>query len=686
MSGDLEFHNDSETRDFEDGDLAHSDLERLQTELRIAQQEIKLHRRQLKEYEKAVYELTHSTSWRLTKPLRALKSLLRAIAKKLALLKYIPKFIASVKEHGWRRTFKRSGQRLRLKKRRPIDTGFELSVQQRQLQSAEQFGSALTISVLVPLYNTNKQQLSEMIDSVQAQTYANWELCLADASDEAHQEVGEACMAYAQADRRIRYQKLEVNEGISGNTNQSLALSSGEYLALLDHDDILHPSALYESMRAISEQGADFIYSDEADFYNYPQQANNPPHYKPDFSPDTLRSYNYICHLMVFSRELLQLAGPFRSVCDGSQDYDMALRLSEQARRIVHIPKVLYYWRKHGKSYSQDMQQLLRCVASAKRALTDHLQRVGLTGEVEDAFSLTNYRINYALSTRPLVSIIIPNKDHIAELDGCLRSILSLSTYENLEILVVENNSTEAETFSYYEGLRGLAAEYERDPDNTIRLLSYSGQFNFSAINNFAAQAAKGDMLLFLNNDTEVITPAWIEEMLMFAQRDDVAAVGAKLLYPDNTIQHAGVVVGIGGVADHIHRLFERSEAGFYNRLQLAQDISAVTGACLMLSAQKFQETGGFDESFAVAFNDIDLCLKLREAGYLNIYTPYAELYHHESKSRGYEDNDEKRRRFADEIYRFNLKWEQVMEAGDPYYNPNLSKERGDFSLAVDDL
>ena len=327
----------------------------------------------------------------------------------------------------------------------------------------------------------------------------------------------------------------------------------------------------------------------------------------------------------------------------------------------------------------------MRCVASAKRALTDHLARLGLNGEVEDAFSLTNYRIKYALAATPLVSIIIPNKDHIGELDSCLRSILRFSTYDNFEILVVENNSAEAETFAYYESFQDISAEYERDPDNTIKLVNYDGQFNFSAINNFAAGAAKGDFLLFLNNDTEVISPAWIEEMLMFAQRDDVAAVGAKLLYPDDTIQHAGVVVGIGGVADHIHRLFERSEAGFYNRLQLAQNISAVTGACLMLSARKFWEVGGFDESFAVAFNDIDLCLKLRQAGYLNIYTPYAELYHHESKSRGYEDSDEKRKRFADEIYRFNLKWEEVMEAGDPYYNPNLSKEHGDFSLAVDD-
>jgi GT2 family glycosyltransferase len=709
-------------------------IETLEFEVRLLNQELDLYRKQLKEYERTVHDLTHSSSWRLTRPLRGMKNLLHALTRRVRMLRYAPRFFVSVHQRGLGHSLALARRRLFAPKKTVTDTGFELSPTIREAQKQRVFDPALQISILVPLFNTDEAHLAQLIDSIRDQTYANWELCLADASDEAHEGVGALCRQYAEGDARIRYRKLESNGGIAANTNEALAMARGDYLALLDHDDVLHPSALYEVMKAIAEQQADLIYSDEADFTSDPRQAWYPPHYKPDFSPDTLRSYNYICHLMVFSRNLQERTGLFRRECDGSQDYDMALRLSEKAERIVHIPEVLYYWRKHDDSYSQDMQQLLRCVHSAKRALSDHLHRVDLPGTVEDAFSLTNYRIRYAIEKTPLISIVIPNKDHIRDLDTCLKSIFETSTYKNYEIIVVENNSVEQQTFDYYAGLPNLAqkalgtagdigsssrvsdasdtgsggtecdgtrpeaVKAEDESENTksgdsekaalripAEVITYEGAFNFPAINNFAAKRARGEYLLFLNNDTEVISPDWIQEMLMFAQRTDVAAVGARLLYPNDTIQHAGVVIGIGGVADHIHRNFKRSETGYYNRLQLAQNLTAVTGACMMVKARVFWEVGGFDEIFTIAFNDIDLCMRFRAAGYLNVFTPFAELYHHESKSRGYEDTPEKRRRFSGESVLFRERWAKELEAGDPYYNPHLSLEHQDFSLRVHD-
>ncbi|MDR3136268.1 MAG: glycosyltransferase family 2 protein [Coriobacteriales bacterium] len=638
----------------------------------------------------------------------------------------VVRFFESVHTFGLTVTIRRVLSRLGLRRPQPFDAGFVLSQAIFEQQRSHLFGTQHTFSLLVPLYNTPLEFLRPMIESVQHQSYAHWELCLADASDDTHAETGAWCRQCAKVDERIKYRKLDRNKGIAANTNRCLELASGDYLALIDHDDLLHPSALYWVAKAIDELGADMLYTDEILFDKTFADAHS-PHFKPAFSPDTLRSYNYITHFLVFSQDLQQKVGLFRSECDGSQDYDMTLRLSEKARCITHIPRVLYYWRRHGDSYSQATRLLLRCINSAKRALSDHLKRVKLSGSIGDALLPTTYRVRYELTTRPLISIIIPNKDHVRDLRRCLKSLMVKTTYRHFELLIVENNSEDNATFAFYRSLTEQIKEWcpagdsaareatapeaareattpetkcklatpeaAREPEATrelatpeVHILTYPGAFNFSAINNRAVQHAKGEVLLFLNNDTEIITPDWLEEMLMFAQRADVAAVGARLLFPDDTVQHAGLIVGIGGMAGHAHKGFEGNAPGYVHRLQVAQNLSAVTGACLMVRADVFREVGGFDENLAVALNDVDLCMKFRAVGYLNVYTPFAELYHHESKSRGYEDTPQKLKRFQDETRAFQERWHRELEAGDPYYSPWLSLERQDFALRIHDL
>ena len=476
----------------------------------------------------------------------------------------------------------------------------------------------------------------------------------------------------------IKYKKLDRNRGISGNTNECIAMASGEYLALLDHDDLLHPSALEEVMKVIRDQKADFIYTDEDTFHKSSRDAFQ-PHYKPDYSPDTLRSYNYICHLTVFRRTLLEKAGGgFRDDYNGSQDYDMILRLTEAASRIVHIPQVLYYWRSHESSVASDLSAKPYTVEAAKKALAAHLERIGLRGKVEDSRVPSTYHIQYEIQGNPKISIIIPNKDHREDLDKCIRSIREKSTWANWEIIIVENNSEEAETFAYYQTIS--------ETDRRIRTVRWEKGFDFSGICNFGADQAEGEYILLLNNDIEVITPEWMEEMLMFAQRRDVGAVGAMLYYPDDTIQHAGVIIGLGDdanlrVAGHSHKYFKRGGYGYASRLSIAQNLSAVTGACMMIRKEVYDQVKGLDPAFAVEFNDVDLCLRIREAGYLIVWTPYAELYHYESKSRGMNETEEQQTRHIKEVLLFRSRWKRELQAGDPYYNPNLTLEREDFSF-----
>lgn len=588
-------------------------------------------------------------------------------------------------------------KKIELKARENYGTKSFPTPQEAKAQREQRFKRMVKISILVPLYNTPENFLREMIDSVMNQTYENWELCLADGSDGDHAYVGEVVKEYqgrlemqakvraggqTDAGPPLRYKKLVKNEGISGNTNQCLTLATGEYIGLFDHDDILHPCALYEYVKVINEKDADYIYCDETTFKSGDINRMITLHFKPDYAIDNLRANNYICHFSVFARELLDGTELFRTRFDGSQDHDMILRLTDRARNVVHVPKLLYYWRSHPGSTAADISAKPYAIESAKGAVADHLRRHGF-----EHFRITStrafetiFKIRYQIIGSPEISIVIANKDHAADLKRCITSILEKSTYENYEVIVVENNSCDKEIFDYYE---------ELEENNRIRVVTYREEdgktFNYSAVNNFGAAKARGSYLLFLNNDTQVITVNWMEELLMYAQREDVGAVGAKLYFADKGIQHAGVVLGLGAhrTAGHSHYKQPQENMGYMGRLCYAQDVSAVTGACLLVKKSIFEEVGGLDESFAISLNDVDFCLKLREKGYLNVFTPFAELYHFESVSRGLDDNGEKARRYNRESEQFRQKWKEVLEAGDPYYNPNFSLDRSDFALKI---
>lgn len=547
----------------------------------------------------------------------------------------------------------------------------------RREEEETRFPGDIKISILVPLYNTPERFLREMIDSVVAQTYKNWELCLADGSDKEHGFVGEICKSYYEKDKRIVYKKLEKNEGISGNTNACYAMATGEYIGLFDHDDLLHPSVLYEYMKVICEQGADYIYCDEATFKGNSINHMITLHFKPDFAPDNLRANNYICHFSVFKRELLEGTELFRSRFDGSQDHDMILRLTGRAERIVHVPKILYYWRSHKGSVASGIGAKTYAIAAAKGAIAEHLKSKGCHGfsiESTRAFE-TIFRIKYDLTARPLVSIIIANKDHVEDLSRCVESIINQSTYENFEIIIVENNSEMKQIQEYYQ-------EISKHPK--VQVVTYEGVFNYSKINNYGVSFAKGEYVLLLNNDTEVITQGWIEEMLMYGQRQDVGVVGAKLYYGDKTIQHAGIVIGLGAhrTAGHTHYKVPEANVGYMGKLCYAQNVTAVTGACMLVRKSLYEQLGGLDEEYAVALNDVDFCLRVRKLGLLNIFTPFAELYHYESKSRGSDNKrDANAIRYQQESDKFKERWKVELSNGDPYYNRNFSLDHSDFTV-----
>lgn len=610
-----------------------------------------------------------SSAWKMTKPLRASLDLVKKILKSNKITYLVCKGIKGILRDGPSYTWKRVKRKVSQdRKNRDLSKYDEKEL---AMQRQQGFPRQIKFSILVPLYNTPEDFLKEMIESVQAQTYSNWELCLADGSDAAHPQVERIVMQFQQRDNRIKYRKLEKNFGISGNTNACIEMATGDYIALFDHDDLLHPSVLYENMKAICEQGADFIYTDELTFQGTTKNITV-AHFKPDFAIDNLRANNYICHFTVFQKSLLDKTGLFRSECDGSQDFDMVLRLTEQAQKIVHIPKPLYFWRSHAQSVASSVGAKPYVIQAAKKAIGDHLDRMGLKGEVLDSVVPSMYRLKYEINGRPLVSILIPNKDHVSDLRKCIVSIQEKSSYPNYEIIVIENNSVEEKTFQYYQIL-------ERKPN--IRVVQWNGKFNYSAINNFGYTFAKGDYILLLNNDTEVISSDWIQEMLMYAQRSDVGAVGAKLYYPDGTIQHGGVVLGVGGVAAHLHCNRPKEDVGYMGRLIYAQDLTAVTAACMMIPRKVWEQTKGLDESFEVAFNDVDFCMRIRQLGYLIVFTPFAELYHYESKSRKADDTPEKRARFVGEVERFQARWAKELEAGDPYYNPNFSPNDANFTI-----
>ena len=532
------------------------------------------------------------------------------------------------------------------------------------------FSKKPLISIVMPTYNVDPKWLNLAINSIKSQWYENWELCIAD-----DKSTNENTITYLKDlnHPKIKVTFLEKNLNISGASNAALELASGEYVALMDNDDEMTPDALYEVVKVINEHDAEFIYSDE-DFITMDGECTN-PHFKPDFSPDLLLSHNYITHLTCFKKSLLDKVGKFNSEFDGSQDYDLFLRLTEQTSNIYHIQKVLYHWRMLETSTSINSEAKPEAIERGKKVLEAALKRRNIPATVEHTNIHHYYRTKYQIVNTPLVSIIIPFKDKPELLDLCVNSILELSTYENYEIIGISNNSKEYETFSMMEKLE------KQDP--RVSFHEYNVAFNYANINNHAVETyAKGEHVLLLNNDIEVISPDWIESMLEHSQRSEVGCVGAKLYYPNDTIQHAGIIIGLGGYAGHSHKMHPRSDPGYFNRLSTVQNISAVTGACLMIKKELYTSIGGMDEvNFKVAYNDVDFCLRVMEQGYFNIFTPFAELYHHESISRGYETTPEKIARFQTEKDALFNRHSTILTNGDPYYNPNLTLDKEDFTV-----
>ena len=541
-------------------------------------------------------------------------------------------------------------------------------------QRAEKLDYEPCISIIVPTYKTPEKFLKEMIDSVRNQSYENWELCIGDGSV-TEDTVKNVVESYQKKDKRIKMLCLSENLGIAGNTNAALSIATGDYIALLDHDDILAPDALYEVVKWMNEHykdETDVIYTDE-DKVSFDLKDYFEPHFKSDYNLDLIRSNNYICHLFVARKSIVDQVGGFRKEYDGSQDYDFILRCIEQSKHVEHVPKVLYHWRCHPGSTAANQESKMYCYEAGKRAIEDHLKRMGEDDcQVVMTEHLGFYHVIYPIREQKKVSIIIPNKDQKEILERCIESVIQKTDYKNYEIIIVENNSTTNEIFEYYKTI---------EQRENIRVVIWKDKFNYSAINNFGVRYANGEYLLFLNNDIEVIRENWLSEMLANVQRKEVGIVGAKLLYPDNMVQHAGVIIGMGGIAGHPLSRHPADDCGYFARGIIQQNLNAVTAACMLTKKEVYEKVNGFEEKLAVAFNDIDLCLKVRKAGYLIVYDPEALLYHHESISRGKEDTLEKRNRFEGEVDYMAKKWKDVLEKGDEYYNPNLSLLSGNFEL-----
>ena len=581
----------------------------------------------------------------------------------------------------------------------------------KQRESAADFALQPTFSIVIPVYATPEKFLRRMLDSIREQTYPKFEVCLVDATPYAKiqhdptqgRTPQEVLAEYAAADSRFRYETLAENLGIAENTNAAIRMATGDFIVLADHDDELEPQALYECVRAINAHpDVQVLYSDE-DKVDFEDIYYFEPHFKTDFNPDLLRSVNYICHLFVARRSLLDAIAENdadgrqiyeRSAYDGAQDYDLILRATEKAQamessfnaldqtllrqgrftssNIIHIPMVLYHWRAHQASTAQHPEAKLYAFEAGARAVYDHCKRIGLPiKKVEQGITYGFYHPIYE-NQQPLISVVIPNKDHSADLDKAITS-LSAGNYKNLEFIIVENNSDQAETWAYYETLP------KRFPN--VKVVKWDGPFNYSAINNYGVQFTHGQYLLFLNNDIEEIDPDSIDEMIGYVQREDVGICGARLLYPDEDIQHAGVIMGMGGIAGAAFVRTHDSDLSYMHRAKCIQDYSCVTAACLLTKRSLFDEVGGFTEKLAVAFNDVDYCMKVRALGKLVVYNPYAKFYHYESKSRGMEDTPEKLARFHSEILTFGTTWKDILRDGDPYYSPALTFRKANFAL-----
>ena len=602
----------------------NDDIEHLQLSIRDKDMEIQRLQGEILRLTEVINRYNSSTCWKLTAPLRWIPDTLRRC-----------------------RNARRNRQ------------------QERAVLRAERnrlFPKKILISICVPLYNTPELFLKAMLDSVKKQTYRSWELCLADGSDAGHAYVGKICRKAARRDARIRYQKLSENKGISENTNACFNMATGDYYALLDHDDLLHFSSLFEVMKAICEQGADFVYTDESVFRHTPEDAFY-THYKPDYAPDNLRANNYICHLNVFRRELMEKAGGgLRSRYDGSQDFDLMLRLTEQAEKIVHIRRVLYYWRAHESSVAGNVDAKPYAVQAARLVVEDALPRQGLEGNVAESPVPAILRIKYKLKDCPKISILISDNGDEEALANCLNTITEKTSYQNYEILVFQSYTGEAAS-----GSAGA------DPvlDSRARRIPVPESGGFYARCNTAARQATGDYLLFLDSTCEIISPDWLQEMLMYAQRNDVAAVGAKLLNPDDSIQNGGIAIGVKNGVGHLHAGMTSADVGYAGRLMYAQDLSCVSGASMMVARLVWDRLQGFDENFSVSCGDYDFCLRARNAGYLVVWTPWAELYHYTPilfNAATEKDGNT-----------FRSRWREQLEAGDPYCQRNALAEWTSF-------
>jgi len=530
------------------------------------------------------------------------------------------------------------------------------------------------ISIITPAWNTDEKWLRLAIESVQNQVYDNWELCIVNGGS-TKKHVKKVINEYAGRDSRIRVKHLEENKGIAGNSNEALALATGEYVGFLDHDDELLPFTLLEVVKTLNDKPQqDFIYSDEDKIDERGRRMD--PFFKPDWSPDMFLSCNYLCHFSVIRKKVLDKIGGFMPGYDGSQDYDLFLRATEiiDEARISHIPKILYHWRTIAESAASSCGAKPYAYIAAKKALTDSMgrRRVEING-VSDGFWTGSYRIRYAIEGSPKVSILIPNRDNASILKRCIDSIIKETNYTNYEIVVIDNQSHKDETLDYYEDLAKI---------DKVKMLYYDKPFNFSAINNYAVSKTDSDYIMFLNNDTEVLSNEWLSAMLEHAQREKVGAVGTKLLFMNGSIQHCGVVLGLGGVAGHPYSKFP-DHNGYSGIINIIRNYSAVTAACMMTKRSCFEDVGGFNEvNLTTAFNDVDYCLKLREKGYLIVYTPYSQLYHHESLSRGREDTPEKQKRFQEEVNYMRRKWGGILD-NDPFYSPNLTLTKEDFTIGI---
>ncbi|MCR5743244.1 MAG: glycosyltransferase family 2 protein [Lachnospiraceae bacterium] len=530
-------------------------------------------------------------------------------------------------------------------------------------------GYSPLISIIVPVYNPKPEHIKAMIASVKAQTYGNWQLCLANGTG-TDEQLSRMLSAYAKKDSRIVNARLRDNRGISGNTNVALKIATGEWIALMDQDDYIAPNALFEYVSAMNENSEiDAIYCDE-DKLDDDTGKHYDPNFKPDFNIDLLTCNNYICHMFMVRKSIVDQVGPFNSEYDGAQDHDFILRCTDVARKTHHIPKMLYSWRSHRASTAAAGASKTYAFDAGVKAIQAYYDRKGIPGCVSRADYLGWYRTDFHIDNEPLISVIIPNKDHVDDLERCVSSLLERITYKNYEIIVVENNSENAETFEYYRTL-------EQRSDK-IRVVTWEREFNYSAINNFGATFAKGEYLLLLNNDTEVISPDLFTSMMGYCMRDDVGAVGPKLLYADDTVQHAGVLIGVEHAAHHVFLHYGADDMGYLGRAIVSQDMSGVTAACMLIKRSVWDKVGGLDEEFVVAYNDVDLCLKIGSAGYLVVYDAFVRMHHYESKSRGSDLSDKNKERFESEKARLLEKWGSRMDS-DPYYNVNLTSLRNGY-------